>query len=255
MPPIETTDTPVPQASWRARLQQILRWRRKPAETPLDPDQTVTVQRPSRAQPDAAAAIDDAPAPKLSLLARLKSKIRRQPKPEPLADALNPAPLGERKRDRATTANDENTAEPSDAEADTPKIGWIKRGLTKLSNKWVWIPSISVVLLALIGALVFMFLQSAQEKTKLQAQLQAVQKKLDQKTVVAKKAGARAATPMQADAPVHTPPVGSAVAKTSPGANSGDCLITDKESVSRSLKDCIESFNNTMASARPAKNP
>ena len=255
MPPIETTDTPVPQASWRARLQQILRWRRKPApETPPDPDQPAAVQRPSRTQPDAAAAIDDAPAPKLSLLARLKSKIRRQPKPEPLADALNPAPLGERKRDRATTANDENTAEPSDAEADTPKIGWIKRGLTKLSNKWVWIPSISVVLLALIGALVFMFLQSAQEKAKLQMQLQAAQKKLDQKTVVAKKASVSAAAPTPADAPVLAT-VGSTLAKTSPGANSGDCLITDKESVSRSLKDCIESFNNAMASARPAKKP
>jgi DNA anti-recombination protein RmuC len=112
-----------------------------------------------------------------------------------------------------------------------------------------------VVVLALIGSVAFMLQNAAQEKAKLQAELQKAQKKIAQQAVVvkqvtaAKQAAALEISPAQAARPAPTM-VGAANSETKPGVNAGDCLVTSKESVAASLKGCIDSFNSSRAGAR-----
>jgi len=245
----EIPASPAHKLGWFARLKQALRWRRKAAPEPaLDPDQTVIVKRPSREQLEASEEIEEEPAPKLSLLTRLRNKLRRQPVLEPLEDTPEEADPGERKRDRARASDDENAEDESAAE-DAPKVGFFKRLFAKMCNKWVWIPAVSVMLLSLIGAVLFIVLHTAQEKEKLQAELQETQKQLKKQAALVKKAAAIAVTPKhQADLAAAT--IGQANPESKPGINPGDCLVTDKESVTKNLKNCIDSFNSTHAANR-----
>ncbi len=203
------------------------------------------VKRPSREQLEASEEIEAEPAPKLSLLTRLRNKLRRQPLLEPLEDAPEEAHPGERKRDRARASDDEN-AEDETAAEDTPTVGIFKRLFAKLCNKWVWIPAVSVLLLSMIGAVLFIVLHTAQEKEKLQAELQETQKQLKKQAALVKQAAATAAVTVapKQQAQLAVASIGKANAESKPGINPGDCLVTDKESVTKNLKNCIDSFND-----------
>lgn len=239
--PSVSVDVPVLRAGWFARLKQVLRRRRDSAQEPsLDPDQTGVRAHPSKNQVEENAAANVVPLPKLSFLGWLKNKLRRQPKPEQLeadvdADALKP---GAEENSKATASSDANP----DDDADAVQISRIRRALSMLSNKWVWVPSVSIVLLAIIVSMLLMLLQSAQEKKQLQTKLIATQKKLEQTSIV-KQAAARKNLSGQAGDPASE----TLAADTQPGVDAGDCVVTDKESVIKTLKNCIDSFNNDMA--------
>lgn len=213
-------DVSAPELSLLARIRNRFR-RHSAADTETPPDQTTSTEPPRDRTDASAAAADDAPVPKLSLLARLKRRLRRQPELplEAAADAGAPSP------DQAGDADGEETAVP---------VGRARRVLATLSKKRVWIPAVSLVLLALMGTLTLMLLQSAQEKKKLQTELLATQKKLEQ--TVARKAAAKRHASRATDGATAT------TAGDSLGED-GDCTVHDKESVIRNLKNCIDSFN------------
>jgi hypothetical protein len=240
--PAAAADTAEPPAGRFERLKQLLNLGRKSkyiAEEPPDP--ASLAEAPARELADENAIEEATPAPKLSVLARLKTTFRRQTKPEAL-EADESIPGAELKRDATAFSKDE-----SDSDEDTAPSGRLRRVLATLSNKWVWIPGASAMLLVLIGAMVVMLLQSAQEKEHLQAELLATQKKLEQKGI-AKEAAAKenAGT---ADAPAFAA-IGSAAADTGIGIDAGDCQVSDKASVTQNLKNCIDSFNRSMAGSR-----
>jgi hypothetical protein len=232
-------ETPAPKLSLLTRLKNRLRRQAElPAEVaePADAaplaDQTLASEPPILEPGADAAAEDEAPAPKRSLLARLASRLRRQPAiPDEVAadaDAFEPEPEHRRR--------DESADDDSDGDEIAEPVSRGRRVLALLSNKWVWIPGVGAVLLVLVGAMTLMLLQSAQEKKHLQEELLATQKKLQQ--TVTKKAAAKHDGAGQAgDAAV------TAVADSSPGVDVGDCTVTDKESVILNLKNCIDSFN------------
>jgi hypothetical protein len=181
---------------------------------------------------DPVATTDDLPAPKPSLLARIKRRLRRQPEPSEAA-------TDEAAQDATASADDESD---DDEQAAQPGLG--QRVLATLTNKWVWIPGVSALLLIMMGAMMLMLLQSAQEKKHLQQELQATQKKLEQ--TAAKKAVAKRAASRPAD--------GSVVAAgDDSNGDDGDCTVSDRESVIRNLKNCIDSFNQIQEAAAPAK--
>ena len=237
--PGASVNVPVLRAGWFARLKQVLRRRRDPAQEPsLEPDQTGVGAHPSREQVEVSAAADVVPPLTLSFLGRLKNKLRRQPKLEQLeADALKP---GAERNSQATAPSDANP----DDDADTVQISRMRRVGAMLSNKWVWIPSVGIVLMAIIVSMLLMLLQSAQEKKQLQTQLIATQKKLEQTSIV-KQAAARKNPSRQADDPPNET-LGIA-ADDQPGVDAGDCVVADAESVVKNLKNCIDSFNNDTA--------
>lgn len=235
------TDAAEPQAGRFERLKRLLNLGRKSiAEQPVAPDPAALAETPARALADDIAIEEAAPAPKLSVLARLKTTFRRQAKPEAFeADESSPGA----ELNRGATAFSEE--DESDSDEDTAPPGRLRRVLATLSNKWVWIPGASAMLLVLIGAMALMLLQSAQEKQHLQAELLATQKKLEQKGVAKEAAAKENARP--ADAPAFAA-IGSASADA--GIDAGDCQVSDKASVTQNLKNCIDSFNRSMAGSR-----
>lgn len=233
-------DAPELQAGWFARLKQAL-LRRQPAaqEATTDPDQDVAMERPSRKQDAASATADDAPAPKPSLLARLKSKLRRPSRSEqPEADDDSPPSSSRPTR----TAIVSSQADP-DAGEDALQLSRIQRLCAVLANKWVWVPGVSVMLIALIATMMWMLLQSGQEKKQLQIELVAAQKKLKQANI-AKQASVKSAAVYHNASKQAGNPAGASVGDTpAPGGNAGGCDVSSKENVTQNLKNCIESFN------------
>jgi hypothetical protein len=226
----------------------LRRWRSPAPEQPVDPDQQAAgLERPLSEHPKE----EEAPPAKPSLLARLKNTLRRQPAPETLdVDADEPMPDARRNR------NPSRTGEANDAASEETSVqpGRFRRTLAALTKKWVWIPAASVMLLAMMGAMLMQLQQSAQEKEKLQAELRATQQKLEQASGAKKPASRKVAA--NPDAPGQTDglalsSVGSG-ADSQPGFDEGGCVVTDKESVSQNLKNCIDDFNRSMASTRPA---
>lgn len=205
---------------------------------PPEAETAAFAEAPARALADGNAIEEAASAPKLSVLARLKTTFRRQTKPEAL-EADESIPGEGLNRDTAAFSEDDE----SYSDEDTAQPGRIRRVLATLSNKWVWIPGASAMLLVLIGAMVLMLLQSAQEKEHLQAELLATQKKLEQ-TGVAKEVTVDAAVPAPAAVPAF------AAVGSRPGVDAGDCQVSDKASVAQNLKNCIDSFNRSMAGSR-----
>lgn len=249
----EPSAIPPAKSGWFARLKQAFQNRRK--ETPaldLDPDKTVIMERPSREQLEASGEIAAEPLPKPSLMTRLRNHLRRKPKLEVADEIREPADANERKR--ATSATNSESADAQSATEDAPTTSIHKRLILKLQNKWVWIPSASVLLLSLVGAALYIVLQTAQEKAKLQAELKSIKQQLQKQAASAKKAP----VPVTAIPNLTAPPkadqaatiVGQANTKPIPPIDSGDCLVTDIESVTKNLKDCIESFNNASPSPR-----
>jgi hypothetical protein len=217
-------DIAAPELSLLARIRNRFR-RHTAADTEAPSDQAASTEPPPRERTDASAvAADEVPVPKQSWLARLTRRFRRQPE-LPSEDA----------EDADASTSEAQRAETADEAAEGDEHAF--------SNKRVWIPAVSVVLLALMGTMAAMLLQSAQEKQKLQAELLATQKKL-QKTVTSKAAAKRPTARRNADGNVAT-------ADDTVGAD-GDCTVSDQESVIRNLKNCIDSFNQLQDTAPPA---
>jgi hypothetical protein len=243
---LAAADTAEPRAGRFERLKRFLGRVRKPvAEQAAEPDQAALDEAPVRKRADENVMEEEALVPRRSWLARLKTTFRR-PGPEAI-EADESIPDAKRNRDATAFSEDE-----ADSDGDAPQPGRIRRALAALSNKWVWIPAASAMLLVLIGAMALMLLQSAQEKEHLQAELLATQKKLEQ-SGVAKEVTADTDVPAPAPAAVPVPAlaaVGSAAAGSRPGIAAGDCQVSDQASVTENLKNCIDSFNRSMAGSR-----
>ena len=250
----EAVEIPATKARWFIRLTHALRRRRKEAapEQALDPDQSVIIKRPTQDQLEATEVLEELPSVKPSLLSRLRNKIRKQAPPELPETIPSASDTRERSRARESTADDKLGETKADGE-EAPTIGFFKRLLAKLRNKWVWIPLASAMLLSLTGGLLWIVLHTAQEKEKLQAELQATKKQLKKQAVVVTKTTAVEAPPPPQEAPINAAIAGQVSTKSALGISPGDCLITDKESVTKNLKDCIESFNNVASVSRRAE--
>ncbi len=231
------------QAGWFVRLKQVLRWRRNPAqEAVADFDPAVAMERASPKLGKASATADDAPIPKPSWLACLKGAFRRRPKPETLEAEDDTSPSSSQSPRMATASSQ---AEPAADEEGVP-VSLVQRVRAVLSNKWVWIPGISVMLVAIIATMMWMLLQSGQEKRQLQIELVAAQKKLKQANLAKQASIKPAAVNPKAPRPAGNPAVVSAAGTpTEPngGVGAGGCDVSNKENVTQNLKNCIDSFN------------
>lgn len=251
--------TPGVKPGWFARLKQSLVRRKRSAKLPLLVDQIIAPE--AAPAHDSAATPEIPPPPKLSLLARIKSMLRRTPKPAPIvADAAaSPAEIRQ--------AGSPRDAVPTDAAEAAPE-GRMARVLGLMGRKWVWIPSASAVLLAIMGTLTFMLLQSKHETKQLRTDLVAAQKELKKPSIGKQLASHHDAavqaephsaaptqvaliqtathqdTPKQADESAHAP-VGK-LAAGKPSDFTGDCDVSDRASVTQNLKNCIEGFNKAM---------
>lgn len=233
-----------------ARLKQFVsRWRGtavEPSEEAVPPAR----RAPSALNP-AEAAAEEAP-PKRALLARLKSLFRRQAATDVLeADADVPPADGRQNRETAPTR--ERDADSDELPAQPSRI---RRALAMLSRKWVWIPAMSLVLLGMMGAMLILLLQSAQEKERLQTELLATQQQLDQVGGAKKAVPKNDVAKTDATDPMGEPTVaslGAGEALRQPDFDAGDCVVSDKESVSQNLMHCIEAFNRSMDGARTAR--
>ena len=153
------------------------------------------------------------------------------------------------------------SAEATLEEGDEPhKPKLVSRLLGTLTKKWVWIPSVSVAMLAVMGTLSFMLMQSKQATHELQAELANAKKQLKQvpvkpqvvppllvahKDVTPHGVNAAAASPNDAPYDEASP---QAAADSSPSLNMDmDCDISDKASVAKNLRNCIEAFNQATA--------
>lgn len=151
----------------------------------------------------------------------------------------------------------ESTLEEGD-EPDKPKLA--SHLLDTLTKKWVWIPSVSMAMLAVIGTLSFMLMQSKQTTYELQAELTTAKKQLKQVPIkpqvvppllvahqdVAPHGVNPVAEP--ANAVSHEEASSQATAGSSPSPTGDiDCDISDKASVGKNLRNCIEAFNQTTA--------
>lgn len=126
------------------------------------------------------------------------------------------------------------------------QLSRIQRVRVVLANKWVWVPGVSIMLIALIATMTWMLLQSGQEKKQLQIELVAAQKKLKLANI-AKQASVKPApvyhnASKQAGNPAVAS-VGDTPAGSTPGGDAGGCDVSSKENVTRNLKNCIDSFN------------
>lgn len=238
--PDASTDTAASKIGWLARLKQLLAWRRKAApESILDLDQSVVVERPSAEQLASTATADEATPPKLAFFARLVSKLRRQPKH-----------ASESELDDARASNTDSTVSSAAADAeDLPKPSLKLRALALLHNKRVVIAGAGGLVLALIVTVVMLLMSTAHEKEKLKAELLETKKKLAHPVVVKLEKPAPAALPQHLDGSKVVSSVTKAQPRSSPIPD-GDCVVTDKESVGLSLKDCIDNFNNLASNPR-----
>lgn len=228
-----------------AALTALAFWRKPAAaqaETPLpatlaahdDGQELIGATEPeaaarSSATPDAsangaeAAGLEPAPPP---FVARLIAKLRR-PKAES-ADGASPG------------AGDE-----ADAAEPPPR-----RGIAMLSRRIVWIPATGFALLAVVGTLAALLWQSDREQAALEAKLKAIEQELERAAPAAvPKAAVDTAPPTKA-----APQAGTAPSPPLTVAG-GDCDLSDLESVSVRLKDCIDAFNDATARSRPPRPP
>ena len=242
----ETADVAAREVGRFARLKQVLhRWRKPDHEQLPDPGQAVVTERASPEQRDGSVTADDVPAHKLSFAARLKNKLRRQPKPEQIEEDAESLKSAEEKNKAATASADADSTGNEDA----MHVSRNRQVLAMLSNKWLWISSAGVMLLAIIVVMLVMLLHSEKEIEQLEVDLLATQKKLDQpaiakQTIANQAAGIKASSGSASDSSPET--VGDA-ADPNLDINAEDCLVSSKESVTQNLKNCIESFNRSVS--------
>ena len=213
---------------------------------------------PATASTSIAPTTADAPtatdAPKPSWFARLKQKLQRGKEPAAPAPTAVPAQAeiaqAEMAQAEAPQANlPQPKAAPEEGDAShKPKL--LSRLLGTLSKKWVWIPSVSVAMLAVMGTLSFMLMQSKQATHELQAELASAKKQLKQVPIKPEM------VPPLLVAHQNVAPHDVNHAEASPKAAAGnapspnvdmDCDISDKASVAKNLKNCIEAFNQASA--------
>lgn len=268
-------------------------WRKPASALPADPGSA----KSAPAQQDASASVIP-PAPKLGWLARVKRAFRRkQPATLPLlvdqiiesgapnagqAESADPEPAADQTQQSAPGS----APVPADI-ADAVPVSRMVRVLGLLGNKWVWIPGVSVIVLAIIVTLALMLVQSTQEKDHLQAELAASQKALKTKIALKEPQPAPARPPEAHAADAHPPPQvekpvpipinhaeepGPAPTASTPTASTTEsvqppaahaepaplhavgkaklpaaadlnCDVSDKASVTKNLKNCIDAFN------------
>jgi hypothetical protein len=168
---------------------------------------------------------------KLSLLTRLKDVFHRKSGTD-FGDDVEPVAS-----DEAAPAEDGEVLE----------VGRFQRVRARLSNKWVWIPGLGVIVLVPFVVMAVMLMQSAQEKERLQMELQATQKKLEQPRPL-KQPDARHTARKQTDDTLELgensmPVTAGSGADSGSAVDAGDCVVTDQASVIKNLKNCIEGFN------------
>ncbi|WP_310446416.1 hypothetical protein [Thiobacillus sp.] len=226
-----SAESAVAPTGWFDRIKHTFHgWLRlAPTQTEApEPEPIAERSAPKRGEPEASEAVA-----KPSVLARLKRLFHRKPVLALAEEEADRPPASSRP---ARTTGASNQAEPV-AEEDAAPAGRFQRLGAALANKRVWIPTVSVALLAVIGTMAWLLLQSGQEKQQLQLELQAANKKLKQ-----------AAPPkLAAKAPAPQPAIQSPSATTNgspqPGANGGECLISDPKNIAENLKNCIDGFN------------
>ncbi|HQT71268.1 MAG TPA: hypothetical protein PLE48_12695 [Thiobacillus sp.] len=143
----------------------------------------------------------------------------------------------------------------SEAEEDTPRSREVEPAIDEeavhvsriqhlravLTNKWVWVPGISVMLITIIATMMWMLVQSGHDNKQLQLELGATQKKLK----LASAAKAVAIKPVVAPPVVHEQAGEPAVvaAGSGSGVDAGSCNVSNKDNVTHNLKNCIDNFN------------
>jgi len=227
------------------------------AVAPSDPtsdSETAGALQSRDAEPEGAgderlATADVATTRRPSLLARLSTLFQRQSRSAQAAPSteIDPsAPAADFNQAEAFTASINAVAEGADPAG-------TRRGIRAfLSRKWVWIPGASLALLALIGTMTFMLVQSAQQNRQLQATLTSTQKELKQTTL--RHQAQPTPRPLQVAALEPPPaPANETINRKARSASSAssfaeeDCVVSDKTSVIKNLRRCIESFNHAMA--------
>lgn len=239
-----------PKPSFLARLKQWLTFRRKP---------TVPEAETGADAPAAEAA--HVPAPKPSFIARLKRMLsfrRKAVEVEVEADSDDKTLVIEKAKAGAGSTT-------SDVAEAAPPPGKLKQFLIRLRNKWVWIPALSLAVVGSLSWVLLLMMQATHEKARLQTELNAAKKMLEQKQAAAV---ARPAPPPKPAPPAkpekkidpafdivgHIP---EPQFEAGAGINAEDCIVKDKASVAENLKHCITSFNEAVADAtnKPQKKP
>lgn len=236
-----TEETAPEKLSLLARLKKVFLRKGNPGTAENVEAGQSKFEPPDGRKPDRASLSANADEPaeaapeKLSLLTRLRNVFRRKSG----TGAEN---------DAETTASGE--AAPAE-DGEMVEAGRFQRALASLSNKWVWIPGVSVIVLVPFVVMAVLLMQSAQEKTRLQVELQAAQQKLKQSQPVTKLSTSPAEKEQTNDTlepgENSMPVIAGNVADSGSGGDAGDCVVTDQASVIKNLKNCIEGFNRTSA--------
>lgn len=234
------TETPVPRPGLLQRLKAL--FRRSHVAIPESEAEAAPESAPE-AIADAAPGDDEStPLPRPGLLARFKILFRRKAAPAEGEDAAEQA----------------SEAVPAEGEGEAPA----PRGLLhRLRSKWVWIPALTLLLLGVIGTVAAVLLRSAHETQRLQQELQAAKRKLQQQAAPAAVAVAPPAAPKPAPPPEpkRDPAFDIVGVKPAPeaesGINAGDCVVSDREEVASNLKRCIDSFNAALSASNKKGKP
>ncbi|MBI5750809.1 MAG: hypothetical protein HZA59_01510 [Hydrogenophilales bacterium] len=241
----EEAEVSEPKPGFFARLKQRLSFRRKPAETEAEPDAEAAAEKKPKSKDSEEAEVTE---PKPGFFARLKGwlSFRRKPAETEADDKTLVI-------DKAKTGSETTAAE---GEEEAPQPGRLKRLMIRLRSKMVWIPALSLAVVGLVSWVVVVMLHATHEKERLQAELKAAKKMLEQKQVAA--VVRPAPPPPQPAAPAkpekkidpafeivgHIP---APQPEEESGINASDCVVKDKASVSENLKRCIEGFNSAAA--------
>lgn len=223
---------------------------RKPAAATLDGTAPSAVPEPATARQSKrgeaeASAAADVPERQAGWFARLKQALfRRLPKPEPIKTEADIAQSNSSQPNATTPSSQAESV----ADADELPVSRVQRVRALLSSKRVWIPGISIMLIAIIATMTGMLLQSGQEKKHLQIELVAAQQKLKRANMVQKATlspgAAIPAVPEQAGNPVVAAADDQpAESKSKSDIGAGECQISNPENVAENLKNCIDSFN------------
>lgn len=226
---------------------------RKPSAPPAEEPPAITPD-PVPETPDVSTDTNIA-APKVGWLARLKQVLswrRRKAPPEPPLD-FDQTVVVERPSAEQLAATQNTDADTGVKDESTPQPNLKQRILALMHNKRVLISAAGTLAIALVTSVTMLFVSAAREKDKLKAELLEVKKKLAGPVVVIREIPVPVAMPTtpiknleDTKIVVGTPNKPRNKAKLA----GGECLVTDKDSVGQSLKDCIENFNNLASNPR-----
>jgi len=223
-------------------------------------------RKPVEAGPEPATTAADAPSVEMDPVETAPAKIAQLEVAPIEAEPASIAPTESSQTKIQPIAPSSVEATPAD-NSESQNSKFVSRVLGTLSKKRVWIPSVSVAMLAMMATLSFMLVQSKQATHELQAELASARKQLKQAPLnpevappvlvayqdVALHGINHAKTSPEAIAHEKAPPqvISPAAAVNSPPKPlpniDMDCVVADKESVIKNLKNCIEGFNNAMA--------